>query len=118
MILDLSGNIRSLANNELQKIIHKAFVDVILTESKKEGENLNRLTNKAVYLLCWLKRYMVQLFANWKPSDIGCFIYMGGCKSENEALFMSFLGETSGRCLNLVSELKYKMLMLTGSVII
>ena len=108
MILDLSGNIRSLANNELQKIIHKAFVDVILTESKKEGENLNRLTNKAVYLLCWLKRYMVQLFANWKPSDIGCFIYMGGCKSDNEALFMSFLGRLPVDVLILCPNLNIK----------
>jgi hypothetical protein len=92
MIMDLASNIKYTANIELQRIMHKAFVDVILAESQKDGENLNKLTNKAVYLLCWLNRYMPQLFVSWKPSDIGCFIYMGGCKNENEALFMSFLG--------------------------
>lgn len=92
MILDLAGNIKYTANVELQRIMHKVFVDVILKESKKEGSNLNKLTNKAVYLLCWLKRYMPQLFSDWKISDIGCFIHMGGCKNDNEAMFMSFLG--------------------------
>lgn len=92
MIMDLASNIKYTMNIELQRIMHKAFVDIILVESKKDGENLNKLTNKAVYLLCWLNRYISQLFSNWKQSDIGCFIYMGGCKNNNEAMFMSFLG--------------------------
>ena len=86
------GNIQYTGNVELQRILHKTFVDVILAESRREGENLNRLTNRAVYLICWLRRYMSKLFAGWKPSDIGCFIYMGGCRDDKEALFMSFLG--------------------------
>lgn len=91
LILHLAGNIKYSSNVELQRIIHKAFVDVVLSEHKKNGESLNRLTNKAVYLLCWLKRYMPLLFTNWKMPEISCFIYLGGCKNENEALFLSFL---------------------------
>lgn len=90
MILDLAGNIKYTANIELQRIMHKAFVDIILAEAGKGGGNLNRLTNKAVYLLCWLKRYVPLLFANWKMPEIGCFIYLGGCKNENEAMLLSF----------------------------
>lgn len=90
MIMDLASNIKYSANVELQRIIHKAFVDIILNEQKK-GENLNRLTNKAVYLLCWLKRYLPLLFSNWKAPEISCFIYLGGCKNENEAMFISVL---------------------------
>ena len=56
--MDLSTNIKYPANLELQKIMHKTFVDILLAESGKEGDNLNRLTSKAVYLLCWLKRYL------------------------------------------------------------
>ena len=63
----------------------------MLDEAKLPGMNLNRLTNKAVYLLCWLKRYQTKLFVNWKMPEIGCFIHMGGCKNENEALFLRFL---------------------------
>lgn len=92
MIMDLSANIQYSANLELQRIMVKSFVDIMLTEAKQPGMNLNKLTNKAVYILCWLKRYQHELFNSWKQPDIGCFIYMGGCKNENEGLFMSFLG--------------------------
>ena len=91
MILDLSSNFNSVSNTELRHIVHKSFVDIMLTESQKEGNNLNRLTNKAVYLLCWFKRYMPNLLSNWKMPDIACFIHMGECKNENEAMFLSFL---------------------------
>ena len=91
MILDLSSNFNSISNTELRHIVHKSFVDIMLTESQKEGNNLNRLTNKAVYLLCWFRRYMPNLLANWKMPDIACFIHMGECKNENEAMFLSFL---------------------------
>ena len=91
LIMDLSVNIRYSANQELQRIMNKAFVDVILEESKKDDMNINRLTNKSVYVLCWLKRYQQQLFNNWKPPEIACFFYMGGCKNENEVLFCKLL---------------------------
>lgn len=91
LIMDLSNNIRYTASLELQRVMNRAFVDVLLSESKKDGMNINRLTNKAVYLLCWLKRYQQQLFANWKMPEIGCFFLFGGCKSDNEALFCSML---------------------------
>ena len=91
MLMDLSANIQYSANTELQRIMVKAFVDVMLKEAEQPGMNLNRLTNKAVYLLCWLKRYQKELFSNWRMPEIGCFIHMGCCKSESEALFLRLL---------------------------
>ena len=91
MIMDLAANIQYTANIELQRLMNKAFVDVILMEAKKGTENINKLTNRAVYLLCWLKRYQPLLFSNWKMPDISCFIYLGGCQNENEAMFIKFL---------------------------
>lgn len=91
MLLDLSANIQYSANTELQRLMIKAFVDVMQKEAQQPGMNLNRLTNKAVYLLCWLKRYQKELFSNWRMPEIGCFIHMGCCKSENEALFLRML---------------------------
>ncbi len=91
MIMDLSANIRYTVSRELQRIMVKAFVDLFLEESGKTANNVNRLTNKAVYLLCWLKRYSNQLFPNWKSTDIACFFHMGGCQNDNEALFCRFL---------------------------
>ncbi len=88
MLLDLSGNIKYTANMELQRIMRKAFIDILSEEGEKPGMNLNKLTNKAVYLACWLKRYQPELFSNWKMPEIGCLIYLGGCKTENEAMFL------------------------------
>ena len=91
MLLDLSLNIQYPINLELQNLMHKAFIDILTEESKAPGMNLNKLTNKAVYLLCWLKRYLPKLFVHWKMPEIGCFIYLGGVKSGNEAMFLKFL---------------------------
>ena len=94
LVLDLVSNtIKFTINPELQRLIHKAFVDVVLAEAKKCDSNLNRLTGKAVYWLCWLKRYVPQLLGNWKISDIGCFIYLGGCRNEQEAAFLRILAK-------------------------
>ena len=91
MLIDLSKNVKYSANVELQRLINKTFIDIMSEEAKVKGMNLNKLTNKAVYLLCWLKRYQAELFKNWKMPDISCFIYLGGCKNENEAMFLRFL---------------------------
>ena len=108
LIMDLSKNICYTSNQELRQIMNKAFVDLILEENKKNGMNLNRLTNKAVYLLCWLKHYQKQLFDNWKMPEIGCFFYMGGCKNENEALFCRFLARLPVDVLIFNPNLNYK----------
>lgn len=91
LIIDLATNIRYSASQELQRIMHKAFVDIILEESKQPNMNMNRLTGKAVYVLCWLRRYQQRLFNNWKPPEVACFFFMGGCRNENEALFCKLL---------------------------
>lgn len=91
MAAGLAANIRYPASMELQRIMNRAFLDVILAEAQKDGVNLNRLMNRAVYLLCWLKRYETELFGKWKQPEVGCFIYLGGCRNDSEALFLKFL---------------------------
>lgn len=108
MIMDLAANIRYPANIELQRLINKAFVDCLLEEAKKAGESLNKLTNKAVYLLCWLKRYTPALFPNWKAPDIACFIYLGGCKNNTEAMFLKLLARLPADVLILCPNLNVK----------
>ena len=91
MLFDLSVNIKYSQNIELQRLMNQAFIDIMLEELEISGMNVNRLTNKAVYLLCWLKRYQKELFEGWEMPKIGCFIYLGGCRNENEALFVRML---------------------------
>jgi hypothetical protein len=108
MITQLSANISYTANNELEKIIKKAFIDSVVQENKEEGMNLNRVTNKAVYMLCWLNRYLPQLFSNWKAPEISCFIYLGGCKDENESMFLKLLSKLPVDVLILKPDLNTK----------
>lgn len=108
MISHLAGNFAFTQNIELQRLMNTAFVEVMLNESKKDENNLNKLTNKAVYLLCWTKRYLAQLFKAWKMPEISCFIYMGGCKNDKEALFMSFLARLPVDVLILCPNLNNK----------
>mgnify|MGYP000018013890 FL=1 len=91
MLINLSANIQYPANKDLRNIMNRAFMDVLLKESEQADMNLNRLTNKAIYLLCWLNRYGSGLFSNWEYPQTGCFIKLGGCKTENEAVFLRFL---------------------------
>lgn len=90
MILDLASNIHA-SSRELQLLMHKAFVDIVLEAGKAAGITLSKLTNKAVYLLCWLNRYQPELFSGWKEGNISCFILLGGCRTDNDALFLKFL---------------------------
>ncbi len=104
MLTDLSANICYTANIRLQKIMRKAFLDLLLAEAGEGGAGLNRLKNKAVYLICWLKRYQPGLFSNWKPPEVSCFICFGGCRNENEALFLRFLARLPIDVLILLPE--------------
>lgn len=93
MLLDLSGNIQFTANPALQSLMVKAFVTVMTPPPDAAEVHLNKRMNQAVYLLSWLKRYQSSLFSGWKQPDIACFIYLGGCKNENEALFLRLLSD-------------------------
>lgn len=91
MLSDLSGNIRYPENRELHKLMKKAFLDVLLKENETTGYNLNKMTNLAIYILCWLNRYQPRLFPDWKAPEIACFIYLGAIKNESESLFVKVL---------------------------
>lgn len=111
MIRDLANNIRFTYNTELQRIFNKAFVDVMLEAGKNAGYTLNKLTNKAIYILCWLNRYQAQLFSNWKMPEISCFIHMGACKNDNELLFLKFLSKLPVDVLILNPNLNEKCIL-------
>ncbi len=105
---DLSANIIYAADMELQRILRKAFIDVVLEEAKNMEGSLNRLTNRTIYLLCWLKRFQDGLFKKWESPQVECFVYLGGCKNENEAFFMRFMSRLPVDVVILVPDLNRK----------
>lgn len=108
LLAGLRVNIQYPSNPELRDIMVRAFEEVITEESRTTDGNMNKLMNKGVYLLCWLKRYQTELFHSWKKPEIGCFIYTGGCKDSNEAMFMRFLSRLPVDVLILCPNLNEK----------
>ncbi len=93
LLLGLSKNIQYTENIELQRLMVKAFLDVFLEESDRLNGNILKLTNKAVYILCWLKRYRKEIFQNWKATDVSVFILFGHAISDTESLFLQMLAK-------------------------
>ncbi len=110
MISHLASRIKP-QNEILERLAVKAFIDVILEESQKEGMNLNKLTMKAVYVICLLRRYWRILFDGWSMPFVSCFIYLGGCKNDYEALFMKTLSKLPTDVLILLPNLNTKCVL-------
>lgn len=90
MIRALVSNIRN-SNSDLQTLMRKAFIDVMLRKEAADPGSMERLTSKAVYLICWLKQYQRTLFEGLKPPDTACVFRLGACKNETEAMFYQML---------------------------
>ena len=101
----LVPNIQYAANPELQRLMVKAFLDLVLEEAREPGSTVSRLTNKAVYLLAWLRRYQKELFSNWQMPEVGVFLLFGRCATANEALFLRLLARLPVDVLVLLPDL-------------
>ena len=102
---DLAANLQYPNNQQLQTLMRQAFLDVVLEEDKAVGGNLNRLLNKAVYLVAWMKRYQKDLFQNWQAPEVGVFLLFGACAGDNEALFLRLLAKLPVDVLVLLPDL-------------
>lgn len=102
---DLAANLQYPNNQQLQTLMRQAFLDVVLEEDKAVGGNLNRLLNKAVYLVAWMKRYQKDLFQNWQATEVGVFLLFGACSGDNEALFLRLLAKLPVDVLVLLPDL-------------
>ena len=102
---DLAANLQYPNHQQLQTLMRQAFLDVVLEEDKTVGGNLNRLLNKAVYLVAWMKRYQKDLFQNWQAPEVGVFLLFGACSGDNEALFLRLLAKLPVDVLVLLPDL-------------
>ncbi|WP_130863262.1 YceG family protein [Bacilliculturomica massiliensis] len=91
LIGDLASYISFPKSRELEKLSRKAFAGVLQEESAKENSNMTRLTNRAICLLCWVNRYVPELFADWRIAAPPVFLLYGVCSNENEAVLLRFL---------------------------
>ena len=96
LVKGLELNINFTENPIVSEFLINSFEETVYGEADRlgTGANINKMLNKAVYLLCFINRYQTQFFKNFSYDNIPCFIYMGGCNDENEAMFMHFLART------------------------
>lgn len=89
LIRDMSAQIR--ANDlQLQRLMQRAFVDVMLIEVN-HNEPLNKLGIYGVYLICWMRRYYMQLFRDWRMPNVAMLLYLGSVRDEREEIFLRFM---------------------------
>lgn len=90
MLKDMVENISFDRNKEIEKYTKSAFISIM--EEDKET-SLQKLTNRAVILLCWINRYVPKLFADWQVDNTPTFVFYGGCKGVNEAYFIRLIAK-------------------------
>ncbi|WP_181995724.1 YceG family protein [Clostridium sp. AM58-1XD] len=87
MIADILSNVSFPSCRELEKLVKKAFVELIA----EEAGNVQKVMNRAVCMIVWLRRYIPQMFPDWRLHEYPVFLYYGTCRNENEALFLRLL---------------------------
>lgn len=94
LLRDLTGKLKSSIAPEIQNQIRRAFVELMQEQAEIEANNMNRLKNQAIYLICWFNRHERQLFEGYRPDkEYNVFVYYGVCKSNFEALYMRLLSK-------------------------
>ena len=104
MVVDLANNLPRCSDDDLERMLQRAFVTTVL-EARSPAEPLNRLTVSAVYLLCRILRWHRELFQNYRPGRVPCFILMQGCGDRQEALYPQFLSRLPVDVLILATDL-------------
>lgn len=106
LIGDLAKNlVHSSAG--LQCLMRRAFGQVML-EYYRCRQDLRRALAKAVYLICWIKRYQYDLFSGWKSPATAALIFMGGCRDGKESLFLKMISRLPADVLVLAPDLERK----------
>ena len=91
---DLARNLTTAVPTELQKIFISAFLTVLGEKAAAQDARVNDIVNCSVYVLCWIRRYVKQLFSRWRLPDLGCLILLNGCADEKQSLFLRVMART------------------------
>ncbi len=105
MIVDLAGNLPADAVDELQRMMQRAFIQVMRYAADAQP-NPNRLLVSGVVLLCRIRRWHGALFRGWKPRDVPVFILLGGCADADDALYVRWLARVPADVLLPVPNLE------------
>ena len=116
MIVDLAGNLPAGGPEELQRLMQRAFMQVMRLAAKAQ-DNPNRLLTSAVVLLCRIRRWHGELFRGWKPGEVPAFVLMGGCADADDALYVRWLARMPVDVLLPVPDLEKPCVLEDGALL-
>ncbi|MDR3258412.1 MAG: YceG family protein [Fusobacteriaceae bacterium] len=88
LIANLSQNISFTKSIELEKLLKKAFIELM----KEEIEStISKLQNRGICILCWINRYIPLLFVDKNLTSNPVFIYFNGNTNANDTFFLRLL---------------------------
>lgn len=108
LIADMAAKLGFEDAPGLRRLMTDSFMRIMHGESDRLGGDLSKLTDMAVYMLCWFGRYSGDLLSGWEYGENGCFILLGGCKNMTEAAFLRFLAGLPIDVIILVPDLEQK----------
>lgn len=104
LIADLAVNLPAFSDREMQTAVRRAYMTVLREEAGREKE-LRRLVTSAVYLICHIRHDQEALFHGYRPGDVACYILMGPCGDQRDALYLRFLSRLPVDVVQLLPDL-------------
>ncbi|MBQ2593046.1 MAG: hypothetical protein II567_07175, partial [Candidatus Riflebacteria bacterium] len=94
LVAALSKNITFPKRKDLEEMMKKAFAEVIYEDAKPSLNNMQKLNNIAVNIVCWMKRILPEMLGSLKMPECGTFIYFSTKKPKiAEKIFFSLLAK-------------------------
>ena len=94
LVAALSKNITFPKRKDLEEMMKKAFAEVIYEDAKPSLNNMQKLNNIAVNIICWMKRILPDLLGSLKMPECATFIYFTNKKPKiAEKIFFSLLAK-------------------------
>lgn len=94
LVAALSKNITFPKRKDLEEMMKKAFAEVIYEDAKPSLNNMQKLNNIAVNIICWMKRILPDLLGSLKMPECAAFIYFSNKKPKiAEKIFFSLLAK-------------------------
>ncbi len=107
----MAAQIRFDSDPGLQKLACDSLAQVLDTEDERLGGDLKKLSDMAVYIVCWFMRYKKDLFSAWDYGENGCFMILDGCRTPFESAFCCFLAGLPVDVVSLLPDLSQKCLL-------
>lgn len=89
-IEDLCKNIKFQKSDKIEKIIKKSFVEIL---ENSDLDNIQKIKNTGTIILCWLNRYLEELFNENDINKSSVVVFLGFSGNKNENNFIKFISK-------------------------